>query len=79
MNVKKLIEELSKLPDNTEIVLLDHRMNCHNASGDGTPEGIYSEFDISEMDLMDLEEKPKSVVAFEFSNVWDYDEDCSRL
>jgi hypothetical protein len=47
MKKEKLIEELEKLPDGIEVCIFDYRKNLANDIGDGSSEGVYSDFEIS--------------------------------
>ncbi len=79
--VGELIKELEKRPKDQQIVLLDYRMNSHYASGDGTSEGIYNNFNLEEIELGkldDMEDKFK-VTTLTFTNDIDYDSEGNRF
>ena len=79
MLVKDLIEKLKKEPQDEKVVLFDYRMNVSSASGDGTPEGIYSDFDFVEVELVDIDMNKIKVSALMFKNEQDYDESCNKI
>jgi len=81
MLVKELIKKLQKEPQDQKIVLLDYRMNVNNANGEGTPEGIYGDFELEEVELGKLDDMEDTfkVTALMFKNIVDYDEDCNKI
>jgi hypothetical protein len=81
MKVEKfleLAEKIKNMPNITEVLLLDFRMNGYYASGDGTPEGIYEYFGLEEIELGKMEDIYK-VASITFTNDVDYDDDCNRI
>ena len=82
MKVNDLIAKLNDVPLDSELILMDYRMNGHHASSDGTVEGIYSKFDVEDIQLvkMDGEEEGEKylVTSLTFENHWDYNENCDK-
>jgi len=79
MEVGYLIAKLKKLPQDQDVVLFDYLMNGHNADGEGTPNGIYSKFELEEVELVDMEMNKFKVTAIMFKNEEDYDDDCNKI
>lgn len=57
MTVKNLIKELEKMPQDVNVNIFDWRKNLHDDWGDGSSEGIYSNFDIHYHELSKDEAK----------------------
>lgn len=51
MKKEKLIEELQKLPEGTEVCIFDWKKNMGDDWGDGSSEGIYPDIEVEYMNL----------------------------
>lgn len=56
-----LIKALQDLPDGIRVVVGDYKKNLHHDSGDGSSEGLYSDFEI---DIMDGDEIVEGTTPF---------------
>lgn len=73
-----LISELLKIPDGTEVVLMDYRKNLHHSCADGTSEGLYSKYDV---EMVGFEEIPNGADPFaviSFTND-EYEKDGTKI
>jgi len=73
MKKEKLIEELQKLPDNTEVCLFDYKKNMDNDAGDGSSSGIYPDFEVTMLTLEDVAKGHDLFAILSFDND-DYDD-----
>lgn len=87
MEIDKLIEQRQEIkrqhPGITKVNLFDHRKNMHDDIGDGSTEGVYSEFEITPMIIEEKDELEyhkevtghdfKPWIAISFDN-YDYNE-----
>ena len=86
MKVAELIKVLSGLPQDKDVIIMDHRMNCHFADSEGTSNGIYVKFEVGSADIMrrdkdgDFDENNiEEVVAIYIENDTDYEDDGTRI
>lgn len=68
MKKEKLIEELNKYPDGTEVCLCDIRMNLHHDYGNGSDHGLYSDFEIEHIKADQTRDDSKPFIAINFEN-----------
>jgi|AntRauTorcE11897_2_1112592.scaffolds.fasta_scaffold74692_2 Mrp family chromosome partitioning ATPase len=64
MLVEKLIEELQKLPAQTNVVIADYEKNLKSDSwGEGSSEGLYPKFEIEFLNEDEIKEGTKPFAA----------------
>ncbi len=86
MTKKEFIAKLESFSDDQEIIIMDHRMNIHFASSEGTSEGIYSTFEFGQQKLMRRndsgdfdEDNIYTAVAIFITNEVDYEANGDRI
>jgi len=75
MKIGKLVEELSKFPEDLDVNLFDWKQNMFDDSGDGSSSGIYPEFQIGLIGDEYLQEDQEDWIAISFDSD-DYDNDA---
>ena len=63
MLVEKLIEELQKLPAQTNVVIADYEKNLENDMGEGSSEGLYPDFEIEYLNEDEVTDTSKPFAA----------------
>lgn len=88
MKKAELLQKLSQYPDDMDVKLYDHRMLLHHASDEPTKEGLYSDFEVHQLnDDLGLDEikyteevhgfTPKPFIVLSFDND-DYTDDGDK-
>lgn len=73
MKKEKLIEILQGMPEDTEVCIFDHRKNLDRDFGDGSSDGVHSDFEVEVITKENVTEDSKPFIALMFDND-DYEE-----
>ena len=81
MKKEELIKKISKLPDGIEVCVVDLAVNLNSDAGEGSSDGIYTDFSIEVCPADDLREgsKPFAMISVEDQEYFDSFETVDSL
>jgi len=77
MKVKELIQQLSNMPQDADVVIFDFERNSYYADEDGSGEGVYGDFSITLNHDWKKQGKKQDIVSLDFKS--DYEEIAKQV